>query len=26
VLVPKGDEILVFGIPAPEGWGEEDHS
>jgi hypothetical protein len=23
VLVPDGDEILVFGIPAPEGWGEE---
>ena len=25
VLVPAGGEILVFGIPAPEGWGEEDH-
>jgi len=24
VLVPSGDEILVFGIPAPEGWGEEE--
>jgi len=24
VLVPEGDEILVFGIPAPEGWGEEE--
>lgn len=24
VLVPAGDEILVFGIPAPEGWGEEE--
>ena len=24
VLVPVGDEILVFGIPAPEGWGEEE--
>jgi hypothetical protein len=24
VLVPDGDEILVFGIPAPEGWGEEE--
>jgi len=23
VLVPAGDEILVFGIPAPESWGEE---
>lgn len=22
VLVPAGDQILVFGIPAPEGWGE----
>ena len=27
VLVPDRDEILAFGIPAPEGWGEEeDHS
>ena len=26
VLVPDGDEILVFGIPAPEGWGDEDHN
>jgi hypothetical protein len=24
MLVPAGDEILVFGIPAPEGWGEEE--
>ncbi len=24
VLVPAGDEILVFGIPAPEGWGDEE--
>jgi hypothetical protein len=25
--VPDRDEILAFGIPAPEGWGEEeDHS
>ena len=24
VLVPVGDEILVIGIPAPEGWGEEE--
>jgi hypothetical protein len=23
VLVPAGDQILVFGIPAPEGWGDE---
>jgi len=26
VLVPEGDDIHAFGIPAPEGWGEEDHS
>jgi hypothetical protein len=24
VLVPEGDEIRVFGIPAPEGWEEEE--
>ena len=24
VLVPDGDEIRLFGIPAPQGWGEED--
>jgi hypothetical protein len=24
VLVPEGDDLLVFGIPAPEGWGEEE--
>jgi hypothetical protein len=24
ILVPAGEEILAFGIPAPEGWGEED--
>jgi hypothetical protein len=24
ILVPAGGEIVAFGIPAPEGWGEED--
>ena len=24
ILVPAGDEIVAFGIPAPEGWGEEE--
>ena len=24
VMVPSGDEILIFGIPAPAGWGEEE--
>jgi hypothetical protein len=24
VLVPAGDKIVAFGIPAPEGWGEEE--
>jgi hypothetical protein len=24
VLVPKGDEITAYGIPAPEGWDEEE--
>jgi hypothetical protein len=24
ILVPVGQEIIAFGIPAPEGWGEED--
>jgi hypothetical protein len=24
VVVPQGDDILLFGIPAPEGWGEEE--
>ena len=24
ILVPVGDEVTAFGIPAPEGWGEED--
>jgi hypothetical protein len=24
VLVPVGDEILAFGIPAPEGWGDDE--
>ncbi len=24
VLVPFGDEVLAFGIPAPAGWGEEE--
>jgi hypothetical protein len=24
ILVPAGDSIVLFGIPAPAGWGEED--
>lgn len=24
ILVPAGDEIVAFAIPAPEGWGEEE--
>jgi len=25
MLVPAGDKVLLFGIPAPEGWGEDEH-